>query len=392
MSRKPIRPVVEGVDAHLVGRVVDRGEGAAGRPHLAGEPHRGEGLVVERVELPGLRRATSRTGRRRRRAAPARTGRGRWARASAAGPSWAMVDPSWNSTIEWTCCWGWTTTSIRSKGMPKSRWASITSRPLLTRVAELVVMTRPIEKFGCARACSGVTSPSSARERPRKGPPLAVTTRRRTSSARPPRRLWAMALCSESTGTIWPGAAARVTRAPPTMSDSLFARARVEPAASAARVGRSPIEPVMPLRTTSAPEPASGGRRVLADEHLGSVAGVARRRGDGLAQGVAVTHGRRDEGRPGGGGLLGEEPGVGAGGEGGDGEAARVGRDDLERLGADRPGGAEEGDGAGGHPRHPAPSPRTGREVEGAPRSGRGHEVKTRSSMSRSETTRAAGW
>src|SRR5690606_19409213 len=85
----------------------------------------------------------------------------------------------------------------------------------------------------------------------------AVSTRRRTSSRRPDRRHWAMALCSESTGTIWPGEAAEVTTEPPTISDSLFARARVLPAASAASVGRSPMLPVMPLSTTSAPLPAT---------------------------------------------------------------------------------------------------------------------------------------
>ena len=46
-----------------------------------------------------------------------------------------------------------------------------------------------------------------SRVRPRNGPPLAVSTSRRTSSARPPRRHCASALCSESTGTIWPGLA-----------------------------------------------------------------------------------------------------------------------------------------------------------------------------------------
>ena len=66
-----------------------------------------------------------------------------------------------------------------------------------------------------------------------------------------------MALCSLSTGTICPGAAAALTSGPPTMSDSLLASASVDPAASAARVGCRPIEPVMPLSTTSAPEPAS---------------------------------------------------------------------------------------------------------------------------------------
>ena len=51
---EPDRPVVEGVDAHLVGRVVDRRPGAARAARAAGERDRGERLVVERQELPGL--------------------------------------------------------------------------------------------------------------------------------------------------------------------------------------------------------------------------------------------------------------------------------------------------------------------------------------------------
>ena len=173
------------------------------------------------------------------------------------GLAWASVDPSTNSTIEWTTDWGCTITVIRSIGMSKSRCASITSRPLFTRVAELIVMTGPIAHVGCAIACSGVTSTSSARVRPRNGPPLAVSTSRRTSSARPPTRHWASAECSESTGTICPGAAVAVTRGPPMIRDSLLARARLCPARSAASVGSKPTAPVIPLRTTSHERPAS---------------------------------------------------------------------------------------------------------------------------------------
>ena len=61
----------------------------------------------------------------------------------------------------------------------------MTSRPLLTRVAELVVTTRPMSHVGCASASAGVTSPSEARERPRNGPPDAVSTSRRTSARVP---------------------------------------------------------------------------------------------------------------------------------------------------------------------------------------------------------------
>ena len=136
--------------------------------------------------------------------------------------------------------------------MSNSRCASITSSPLFTRVAEFVVTTRPMSQVGCASASAGVTFASSARVRPRNGPPDAVSTRRRTSSWVPERSACASAECSESTGTIWPGAASRCTNSPPTMSDSLFASARVRPASSAAIVGASPTEPVMPLSTTSA--------------------------------------------------------------------------------------------------------------------------------------------
>ncbi|CAH0327171.1 hypothetical protein SRABI128_05835 [Microbacterium sp. Bi128] len=168
------------------------------------------------------------------------------------GEAWAIVEPSTNWTMECTTDCGWTTTSIFSRGMSKSRCDSITSRPLLTRLAELVVTMRPMSQVGWARASWGETSCSSSRVLPRNGPPDAVRISRSTSAAEPERRHWAMAECSESTGTICPSRAAALTRAPPTIRDSLLASASVAPEARAARVGASPIEPVMPLRTTSA--------------------------------------------------------------------------------------------------------------------------------------------
>ena len=113
------------------------------------------------------------------------------------------------------------------------------------------MITGPMFQVGWASACSGVTSSSSARLRCRNGPPLAVTTSRRTSSARPPRRHWASAECSESTGTIWPGAARPATSGPPMISDSLLARASTRPASMAASVAASPTAPVTPFSTTS---------------------------------------------------------------------------------------------------------------------------------------------
>src|SRR5690625_3754644 len=100
------------------------------------------------------------------------------------GLAWAMVEPSIRVAIEWTMDCGWTTTSTRCSGRSNRKQASITSRALLTRVAELVVITGPIAQVGWARACSGSISASWSRVRPRKGPPEAVTTSRSTCSGR----------------------------------------------------------------------------------------------------------------------------------------------------------------------------------------------------------------
>ena len=77
---------------------------------------------------------------------------------------------------------GCTTTSILSYGTPKSQWASISSSPLFASVAESIVIFGPICQVGCESASSTVTPSSSARERPRNGPPDAVSTRPSTES------------------------------------------------------------------------------------------------------------------------------------------------------------------------------------------------------------------
>ena len=96
--------------------------------------------------------------------------------------SWAIVVPSNSSTIEWTIDCGWTTTSIRSYATPNSSWASITSSPLFISVDESIVILRPIRQVGWASASSTPTTRSSSRDRPRNGPPDAVTNSRRTPS------------------------------------------------------------------------------------------------------------------------------------------------------------------------------------------------------------------
>ena len=154
-------------------------------PGLAGQPHGGERLVVEREELPGV--GLRPVDRRARCRAPgrARPGRGRSGSASSAGwpaPAWSRRRTRPSSAPRDV---GWTTTSIRSKGMPKSRCASITSSPLLTRVAELMVTTGPMSQVGWASACVDGHVEQLARGCGRgTGRRDAVSTSRRTSSAR----------------------------------------------------------------------------------------------------------------------------------------------------------------------------------------------------------------
>ena len=272
------------------------------------------------------------------------------------GLAWAMVAPSTKVTIEWTIDCGCTTTSMSAYGTPKSRWASMSSRPLLTRVAELIVTTGPMSQVGCARASSTVTSARSSADRPRNGPPLAVSTSRATSPRAPPRRHCASAECSESTGTSCPGAAAAVTRSPPAISDSLLARATVRPAASAESVG---------TQADRAGDPVEDDVGGAGGELLGRPRAGQDLRQRVLALGPAALGRRGVEGqlqvlRRGGPGdgdrahaegerLLGEPGDVPSpGGQPGDPQPVGVLLGDRDRLPADGPGGAEHGDLAGG--------------------------------------------
>ena len=147
-------------------------------------------------------------------------------------PSWASTVPSTNSTIEWTTDCGWMRTSTRPALTPKSHRASITSSPLFMRVAESIVIFRPMDHVGCARASAGVTRSKLSRARVRNGPPEAVRTRRRTSSGRRPSRHWCSAQCSLSMGSsLPPRARASATISSPAMTSvSLLARATSFPA------------------------------------------------------------------------------------------------------------------------------------------------------------------
>ena len=85
-------------------------------------------------------------------------------------PRCASAAPSHSCTRACTIDCGCTTTSMRSYGVPKRQWASITSRPLFIRVAESIVIFPPMAQVGWRSACSTVTPSSSSRARPRNGP------------------------------------------------------------------------------------------------------------------------------------------------------------------------------------------------------------------------------
>ncbi len=74
----------------------------------------------------------------------------------------ARMEPSMNSTSEWTVDCGWTVTRTFSAGRSKRRQASMTSKPLFIMVAESMVMRWPMTQVGCLRACAGVMWSKSA--------------------------------------------------------------------------------------------------------------------------------------------------------------------------------------------------------------------------------------
>src|SRR6266511_2664866 len=122
------------------------------------------------------------------------------------------------------------------------------------RVAESMVIFGPICHVGWARASFTEALASSSRDHPLNGPPEAVMTTRLRSSRRSPRRHWARAECSESTGTSRSGSpfTRSMISSPPTTRDSLLARASIFPDWRAASDGGSPTAPTMAFRTMSA--------------------------------------------------------------------------------------------------------------------------------------------
>ena len=169
-------------------------------------------------------------------------------------PSCAITAPSTYSTIECMMLCGCTTTVILSGGTWNNQPASITSSPLLTIVAESIVILRPIVQFGCFKASAAFTLVSCSFVNPRNGPPDAVRRICLILSFGSPFKDWKIALCSLSTGKIFTPCffASGIMICPAVTSVSLLASAISLPASIAAIVGRIPIIPTIAVSTTSA--------------------------------------------------------------------------------------------------------------------------------------------
>ncbi len=167
------------------------------------------------------------------------------------GPNCAFRLPSRKRTAAWIRLCGCTTTPTCDSGRPYRLAHSMTSSPLFISVALSIVTFGPMLHDGCFSACSGVTPLRSAGPS-RNGPPDAVRITSATSAMSSPVRHWNTPVCSESMGTTRPpptAAASHIRCAAVTIA-SLVASATACPASSAARVGASPIRPLMAFTTT----------------------------------------------------------------------------------------------------------------------------------------------
>ena len=200
---------------------------------------------------------------------------------------------------------------------PNRKCASISSRPLFASVAESTVIFGPIRQVGCASASSTVTRSSSSRLRPRNGPPDAVRTSECDGvGAAALEALERRRECSLSTGIRRAAAApARGERELAGGDEALLVREREVDAA---------LE-----RPQRRGQPGEADDRVQDEVGLG---GLEQRRRVAADLDVldAVRRGeRREVGR-----ARRERAELELGMRG----------DDLERLAADRAGGAEQGD------------------------------------------------
>jgi hypothetical protein len=178
-------PIQEGLDRDFVCRIQHGGRGAAAADRLGGEAHAREAHRVDALELELAEGGEVERRDTRPRCAPGQAsaqaigGAHVGLRRAARSPSRRGTRPSSGSRSA-----GGTTTSIFSRGAPKSQWASITSRPLFIIVAESTEILGPITQLGWAHGLLRRRRPRGARPAwCRNGPPEAVSSTRRTPGA-----------------------------------------------------------------------------------------------------------------------------------------------------------------------------------------------------------------
>ena len=262
-------PARNALDAHLVGGVVDRRSRAA-RPRRPRGPGGPRGTPRRRAgRTPSAAAGSSRPRARRRgpgRAspAPARSGS-----ASSGGEACASVEPSLNSTIEWTTDGGVDDDLDALEGDAEEQVR-------LDHLEPLVDQGRGVDRDDRSHRPGRVGERLLGGD---VGSSLGVPAAERAAAGgehQPADLVGAAAAQALGQRAVLgvdrddlAGRGRPVTSGPPMISDSLFASASVVPASSAASVGRSPTAPVMPLSTTSHWRAAASTDGLLAE--LGEV-------------------------------------------------------------------------------------------------------------------------
>ena len=182
MSRKPIRPAIKASRAASLAAL----KTVPARPPSASTSPR----QTQRRKALRRRQARSRADRASSRSSRSTGSARRSGQFSAKpiaprmseGPSWAMIEPSVNSTMRMDDRLRMDQhLDLRRGRTSKSARASITSSALLNIVALSIEIRSPMSQFGCARAWAGVAAAIRASDQSRNGPPEAVRISRSIS-------------------------------------------------------------------------------------------------------------------------------------------------------------------------------------------------------------------
>ena len=188
------------------------------------------------------------------------------------GLSWAITEPSTNSTIECTIDCGCITTSICSAARSNSQRASTISSALFIIVAESIVIFGPMSQVGCSSACSTVTRANwsggivakwAAAGREHNAFHFLALARRASIETRRCVR------CRPAEFRRRCGRPSCITSGPAMTSVSLFASATRLPASSAAQVLCRPAAPTIAATTVSNFRPCDDfGEILFADQAI----------------------------------------------------------------------------------------------------------------------------